>query len=45
MREDRLWRPLSLTLKGPGKAEESARLKPKKEKMIKMVEMINDLII
>ena len=36
MSEDRLLRPLSLTLKGPGKAEESALLKPKKEKIVEL---------
>ncbi|MFL2967204.1 MAG: hypothetical protein ACJZ5D_05930 [Candidatus Thalassarchaeaceae archaeon] len=34
MSEERLVRPLSLTLKGPGKAEESSLLKPKKERIV-----------
>ena len=34
MTDDRLVRPLSLTLKGPGKAEETSLLKPKKERIV-----------
>ena len=37
MSEDRLVRPLSLTLKGPGKAEESSILKPKKAKILDLI--------
>ncbi|MFL2966265.1 MAG: hypothetical protein ACJZ5D_01000 [Candidatus Thalassarchaeaceae archaeon] len=37
MSEDRLVRPLSLTLKGPGKAEESSILKPKKAKIVDLI--------
>ena len=37
MSEDRLVRPLSLTLRGPGKAEESSILKPKKAKMVDLI--------
>ena len=37
MSEDRLVRPLSLTLRGPGKAEESSILKPKKTKMVDLI--------
>ena len=36
MTDERLVRPLSLTMKGPGKAEESTLLKPKKEKMVEL---------
>jgi hypothetical protein len=36
MTDERLVRPLSLTLKGPGKAEESSLLKPKKEKLLEL---------
>ena len=36
MSEDRLVRPLSLTLKGPGKSEETTLLKPKKERMVEL---------
>jgi|TARA_B110000263_G_C15274340_1_gene495129 hypothetical protein len=36
MTDERLVRPLSLTMKGPGKAEESSLLKPKKKKLIEM---------
>ena len=36
MTDDRLVRPLSLKMKGPGKAEESSLLKPKKEKMVEL---------
>ena len=37
MSEDRLVRHLSLTLKGPGKAEESSILKPKKAKIVDLI--------
>ena len=37
MSEDRLVRPLSLTLKGPGKAEESSILKPKQAKIVDLI--------
>ena len=37
MSEDRLVRPLSLTLRGPGKAEESSILKPKKAKIVDLI--------
>ena len=36
MTDERLVRPLSLTLKGPGRAEETTLLKPKKEKMVEL---------
>ena len=36
MTDERLVRPLSLTLKGPGKAEESSLLEPKKERMVEL---------
>lgn len=36
MTDERLVRPLSLTMKGPGKAEESSLLKPRKEKMLEL---------
>lgn len=37
MTDERLVRPLSLTLRGSGKAEESSLLKPKKVKMVEMI--------
>ncbi len=36
MTDDRLVRPLSLTMKGPGKAEDSDLLAPKKQKMVEL---------
>lgn len=36
MSDDRLLRPLSLTLRGPGKAGETELLEPKKEKMVEL---------
>ncbi|MBN28858.1 MAG: hypothetical protein CMB33_03180 [Euryarchaeota archaeon] len=45
MSEDRLVRPLSLTLKGPGKAEESSILKPKKVKILDLILPCEEIII
>tara|TARA_B100001094_G_C18052123_1_gene730564 strand:- start:291 stop:692 length:402 start_codon:yes stop_codon:yes gene_type:complete len=36
MSEERLVRPLSITLRGPGKSEESTLLKPKKERLVEL---------
>ena len=45
MGEERLLRPLSLTLKGPGKPETTDLLKPKKEKIVELTLSCEEITI